>query len=218
MIFENYLETGSIGKIYDLLKEKGIKDRKGKEFSRPCLARILRNITYTGKIKYSGKIYQGIHQPIISEEVFKLAQKIHKKRIRKFRVYKNFLFGSLIKCQECGYKMTPSFTNKWKKGKLKRYHYYRCISTNKKSWQACSVKQVSAERLENYVLENLERISMDKNYIENLVFKLNHELKTPQQKGLELSKVCSKFSVEGILSLKISSPSSLPKNQLKEIF
>ena len=213
LIFETYLKTGSIGKVYDLLKKRNIKERKGKEFSKPYLARILRNITYTGKIKYAGKIYQGIHQPITSEEVFELAQKVHKRRIGKFRVYKNFLFGGLIKCKECGYKMSPCFTNKWKEGKLKRYYYYRCTSTNKKSWQACSIKQVSAERLEDYVLENLERISLDKNYIENLVFRLNHNLKTSHQKGLEPSKVCPKFSVEGIIFIlkKPPLPSSYQK-------
>ena len=193
-IFETYLKTGFMGKVYDFLKEKGIKDRQGKIFSMSFLARILRNITYTGKIKYAGKIYQGIHQPIISEEVFELAQKIHKKRIRKFRVYKNFLFGSLINCKECGYKMSTCFTNKWKQRKLKRYYYHRCTSVNKKGWHACSIKQVSAERIENFILENLERISLDKNYIENLVFRLNHNLKTPHRTGHEPSHLCSKFS------------------------
>lgn len=200
-IFETYLETGSISGVYDLLKDKDVRDRQGKTFSKPFLARILRNIIYTGKIKYAGQIYQGIHQPIISEELFELAQKIHKKRIRKFRIYKNFLFAGLINCKECGYKMSPCFTNKHKDGKLKRYYYYRCTCTNKKSWQACSTKQVSAERLEKYILENLERISIDRDYIENLVFKLNHSsnldlknLPTPQQIGLEPSQVYSKFS------------------------
>jgi len=193
-IFETYLETGSMGEVYNLLKDKNVRNRQGKTFSKSFLARILRNITYTGKIKYAGQIYQEIHQPIISKELFELAQKIHKKRVRKFRIYKNFLFAGLINCKECGYKMSPCFTNKYKDGKLKRYYYYRCTSTNKKNWQACSIKEVSAERLENYVLENLERISIDRNYIENLVFKLNHSsnldlknLPTPQQAGLEPS-------------------------------
>ncbi len=215
-IFETYLETGFIGKVYDFLKEKGIKDRQGKIFSTSFLARILRNITYTGKIKYADKIYQGIHQPIISEEVFNIDQKIHKKRIRKFRVYKNFLFGGLINCKECGYKMSPCFTNKWKQRKLKRYYYYRCTSTNKKGWQACSIKQVSAERLENYILENLERISLDKNYIENLVFRLNHNLKTPHRDGHEPSELCSKFSkfsLEAISSILKSFLSALVRKK-----
>jgi len=134
MIFETYLETGSINRVYDFLKEKNIKNRQGKTFSKARLDFILRNITYTGKIKYAGKIYQGIHQPIISQELFELAQKTHKKRIRKFRIYRDFLFGGLIKCKECGYTMSACFTNKYRNGKLKRYYYYRCTSVNKKGF------------------------------------------------------------------------------------
>ncbi len=204
LIFETYVEIGFIGKLYDFLKEKNIKNRQGKLFLTPVIAFILRNPVYTGKIKYADKIYQGIHQPIISGELFELAQKIHKKRIRKFRIYRDFLFGGLINCKACDYKMTPCFTNKWSKGKLKRYYYYRCTSTYHKNWQDCPVKQISADRLEKYILENLERISLDKNYVENLVFKLNHNLKSsnpefknsspPHRAGYEPSQACSKFS------------------------
>ena len=201
LIFETYVETGSVNEVYDALKEKNIKNRQGKIFSRAHLALILRNIAYVGKIKYAGQIYRGIHQPIISEELFELAQKTHKRRIRKFRIYKYFLLGGLIHCKECGHTMSACFTNKHRNGKLKRYYYYRCTSVNKKGWQACLTKEVSAERIENYILENLERISLDKNYIENFVFKLNHSLNTPSEERIEPSKACSKFSVETIISI-----------------
>jgi len=214
IIFDTYLENGSVNRLFDFLEGRRFKDRQGKNFSKPFLTRILRNITYTGKVNYAGQIYQGIHQPIVSEELFELAQKAHKRRIRKFRVYRHFLLGGLIRCKECGYQMSACFTNKHKEGKLKRYYYYRCGSVNKKGWQACSIKEVSADRLEKYILENLERISLDKNYIENLVFKLNHSLKSsnpdlknstpPVGDGLEPSQVCSKFSkfsVETIASI-----------------
>ncbi len=214
LIFETYLETCLINRVYDLLKEKNIKNRQGKTFLKPFLAFVLRNITYVGKTKYAGQIYQGIHQPIISEELFELAQKIHKKRVRKYRIYRDFLFGGLIKCKECGHKMSACFTNKWRKSKMKRYYYYRCTSIDKKGWQACPIKEVSADRLEKYILENLERISVDRSYVENLVFKLNHSLKglspdfknsgSPVEDGLEPSQVCSefsKFSLETIVSI-----------------
>jgi len=209
LIFETYLETGSVNQLYDLLKEKNIKNRQGKIFSKAHLALILRNIAYTGKIKYAGQIYQGIHQPIISEELFKLVQKTHKRRIRKFRIYKYFLLGGLIRCKECGYKMSACFTNKHKNGKLKRYYYYRCTCVNKKGWRACSIKEVSAERIENYILENLERISVDKNYIENLVFRQNYSLNMPCEDGIEPSGLCSKFSIETIISILQSFLSTL---------
>jgi site-specific DNA recombinase len=214
LIFETYLETGSINELHDLLKAKNIKNKQGKNFSKEHLALILRNITYTGKINYAGQIYQGIHQPIISQELFGLTQKIHKRRIRKFRIYRDFLFGGLIKCKECGYTMSACFTNKHRNGKLNRYYYYRCTSINKKGWQACSIGEVSAERIERYILENLERISLDRDYIDNLVFKLNHSLNSSKPvlknstpavgDGIEPSGLCSKFSkfsVETIASI-----------------
>ena len=197
-IFETYLETGSSASIYQMLKERRIKNRSSKNFSKTNISHILRNVVYVGKVKNREEIYGGIHEPIISEEIFALAQKIHKEKKKKFRVYKNFLFGGLIKCEECGSNMTSCFTNKYIAGKLNRYYYYRCTATMKQDWQACSVKQVSAERLEDFCLENLERISVDKNYIENLIFRLNNDTQAGHRAGYELTDRCSKFSTENL--------------------
>ena len=192
-IFEKYLETKSLSAVYKDLKERGVKNKNGKNFSKTSIAHILRNVVYIGKVKYNDKVYQGIHRAIISEEIFAIAQKIHKNKMKKFRVYKNFLFGGLVKCESCGSNMTSCFTNKRTNGKLKRYFYYRCTSTLKQDWQACPVKQVSAERLESFCLENLERISVDKNYIENLVFRLNSDFQARYGAGYEPTELCSNF-------------------------
>ena len=197
-IFETYIETGSTAKTYQMLKDRGVKNKLGKNFSKTNISHILRNVIYIGKVLHNGEIYQGIHEPIISEEIFALAQKIHKEKRKNFRVYKNFLFGGLIKCEECGSNMTSCFTNKYISGKLSRYYYYRCTATMKQDWQACSVKQVSAERLEDFCLENLERISVDKNYVDNLVFRLNNDEQAGHRAGYELTDGCSKFSTESI--------------------
>jgi len=84
--------------------------------------------------------------------------------------------------------MTPSHTNKKKKCSIKRYYYYRCTSTLKKDWNYCSTKQVNANRLDNYIFQNLERISQDKQYIDSLIFKLNFN-KEDDRFGLEPSQV-----------------------------
>ncbi len=192
LIYETYIETKSLAEVYEKLKEQGVKDRKGKTFSKTAISYILRNTVYTGKIRYDGKLYQGIHKPIITEDLFNLAQQIHKNQEKKLRVYKDFLFGGLINCKECGSKMTPCYTNKRWKGKLNRFYYYRCTSTFKREWNSCRTKQVNASRLEGYILENLERIAMDRNYIENLVFRLNNEPHPGYRSGLELRESCSK--------------------------
>ena len=85
-IFETYIETKSLSKVYDFLKETKIKNRAGKNFYKTNIGHILRNIVYAGKIKHNNNIYQGIHRQIISEEIFALAQKIHKRKLKNFRL------------------------------------------------------------------------------------------------------------------------------------
>jgi len=137
-IFETYLETKSLSAVYKSLKQRSVKNKNGKNFSKTNISHILRNVVYAGKVKYNDEIYNGVHEPIISEEIFALAQKLHKNKMKKFRVYKNFLFGGLINCEECGSKMTSCFTNKRTNGKLTRYYYYRCTSTMKQDWHVLS--------------------------------------------------------------------------------
>src|SRR3989344_232423 len=197
-IFETYIETGSLADTYNSLKEQSIKNRLGKNFSKTNLAYILRNQLYIGKVQHLGEFYAGVHESIVSKEIFDMAQKIHKEKRKNFRVYKNFIFGGLMKCESCGSSMTPCFTNKKTGEKTKRYYYYRCTSTFRENWQECPVKQVSAERLEDFCLENLERISVDKNYIKNLIFRLNNDIQAGHRAGYELTDGCSKFSTENL--------------------
>jgi hypothetical protein len=130
------------------------------------------------------------------------------------RFYPSHIFSGLIKCKECGSFMTPVHTNKKHKGKRRQYYYYRCTSTLKKDWDSCSTRQISAKRLDTYILDNLERISLDRQYIDSLVFSLNNgresgrigifeSSKNPQdyevsdnQAGLELSEDTPAISSE----------------------
>ena len=113
---------------------------------------------------------------------------MHKKCFKKIRLNKSFLLLGLIRCKECNSLMTPCHTNKKQKDKIKRYRYYRCTSTLKKDWNYCSTKQISANRIENDIFQNLERISCDKQYIDSLIFKLNYN-KEDDRLGLEPSQV-----------------------------
>ena len=189
-IYESYITSCSIAKIYRELKIKGVNDRKGVLFSKSRICYILRNIMYTGKTKYAGNLYQGVHQAIISEDMFQLAQAIHKNKKRSMRMYKKYSLAGLIKCKECGSHMTPCHANKKKQGKIKRYYYYRCTKTFHNDWNSCETRQVNANRLENYIFKNLERISHDKHYLDSLIFRLNYT-HGGDRIGLEPSERCS---------------------------
>jgi len=91
----------------------------------------IRNPVYAGKIRYANVIYDGTHQPIIPETVFNLAQTLHKTKEKHHKKMRHHTFAGLVRCGECGLMMTATHANKYKNGKLKRYFYYRCITTLK---------------------------------------------------------------------------------------
>ena len=186
-IFAIFAESGSLAKTYTLLRNKQILNNKNLPFSKAHLQSILRNPIYTGKFRYSGKIYQGMHQPLISEELFNHVQQFFRDKIRKLRLYKEYTLGGLVNCAECGSHMTSSHTNK---GNMRRYYYYRCTKTFKQDWRACSTRQVNANRLEDFIIDNIKRISVDRHYIDSLIFKLNFEGSCVRQ-GLEPTELCS---------------------------
>jgi site-specific DNA recombinase len=186
-IFTLFASAESLAEVYKALKKKLVFNDKNLPFSKAHLQSILKNPVYIGKFRYSGKIYQGMHQPLISEELFNYVQPFFKDKVRKLRLYKDYMLGGLVNCVECGSKMTPSHTNK---GNMRRYYYYRCTKTFKQDWRACSTRQVNADRLESFVIDNLKRISLDTNYIDSLIFKLNFEGSRVHQ-GLEPTDLCS---------------------------
>ncbi|MDO8663283.1 MAG: recombinase family protein, partial [Candidatus Wildermuthbacteria bacterium] len=188
-MFETYIETGSLAAVFRALKEKGVKTKNGNAFPMMKVSRLLQSPIYIGKVFHRGIVYDGIHEPLVSKNVFELAQTIDKTNAKKYTVSKHFLFGGLVKCQHCGTTMSGCYTNKHRKGAVKRYFYYRCTRLNRYTWDACPVKEVSAERLERYCLENLERICVDKSYLENLAFRLNNDFTLGYKKGIEPSGV-----------------------------
>lgn len=84
--------------------------------------------------------------------------------------------------------MTSYYTNKIKEERLKRYYYYRCTKTFKMDWESCNVREVNADRLENFIFDNLERTSNDKIYLDNLIFRLNNDLESGYRSEHELTE------------------------------
>jgi len=105
----------------ELLLEQGLH-AKGKPEVPLCKEKIrvtLQNPFYIGIMKWKGKEYKGIHEPIISEELYYKVQDILRSRKKPNKRKNSFLFSGLIKCGVCG----SSYTTEIQKG---RYVYYRC--------------------------------------------------------------------------------------------
>gem|GEM_PF-714690 len=187
LMFEEFIATGSIVAVMKRIKEENImKVYNDTPYPLNSVFRILRNPVYIGKIKWNEKVFDGLHEPIISKEIFNEAQSLTTKKVRKKRLYKEFLLSGLVKCGSCESSMTNVFTNKIKR----RYYYYKCNKVAKEGKNAvCSVREVNAEKIELFIIENLSRISQDRQYIDNLVFRLVHKI--PHGSGIEPTEVSS---------------------------
>ncbi|MFH0702518.1 MAG: recombinase family protein [bacterium] len=130
--------------------------------TKPSLESMLKNVFYKGLIFYRGRIYKGVHEPIIGEQLFEKVQQAFKKDGKPLqRKEQGFIFSNLMKCPACGCNITAEI----KKGK---YIYYHC------SWgkgkKNCSNKEyIRQEVLEEQFEEVVKRISLDETQKEWLI-------------------------------------------------
>ncbi|MFC1495810.1 recombinase family protein [Candidatus Margulisiibacteriota bacterium] len=196
-MFEIFVKNRSICKTFHELKAKKMFSRSDLPLSKTSISSMLDGIVYTGMIKHKENIYKGIHEPIISKELFEEVQAIRKDKFRPKRSmsYNYSLFPGLIQCKECGSTMCATFTNKLKHNKRTRYFYYRCSSIEKRDRTFCSIRQVSADRLDKFIVDNLDKISKNKQYLDSLIYMLNHNSQD-RLNGFELKGVRSERMAE----------------------
>ncbi len=204
-IYEDFITSGSLFKtMANLRRDNVIHPRFSKPISMTTVSYILRNPVYTGKVRWHKLALPGEHKPIISDELYEHAQMMTKERIRKKRVFKEFLFSGLVKCSSCGSTMTNSFTNK----KSGRYFYYRCTKIIKGSG-TCPVKQINAEKLEKFLIESILRIARDTDYLESL--SLKHALEKPHPTGFELTREYGKYLFTRVQQVLKTAVERLPR-------
>lgn len=101
MIFDKYLEIGTVPALVDFLKSNKIYTRSGKNFYKGHLYRILSNRTYIGKIVHKSNVYSGLHEPIIDFYVFEKTQQLLAQNALIRKNSTNAESGSLLKGKLC---------------------------------------------------------------------------------------------------------------------
>jgi len=79
--FRYYMNGLSITRLREKLNEEG-HIGKEKIWTHSSIRRTLKNPVYYGKIRFSGKEFDGLHEPIITEEVFMEVQVELKKKTK----------------------------------------------------------------------------------------------------------------------------------------
>lgn len=135
-MFEKIGYDGWTGrKLYLWLSDEvDFKTENGKHLCLGNLYRIIQNHFYYGRFEYpknSGNWYDGVHEPIITRELFNIVQEQIKSQILEPRSQqKEFAFTKTMTCGLCGSGITADEKfKKQKNGNMHRYVYYKCTRT-----------------------------------------------------------------------------------------
>lgn len=208
-IFQWYTEEGYGGsKIANMLNERGIKTKRGNNWSQNAVCRILTNEIYTGKI-INGKeeiadFLTGQRKEkdesewlvtlrpelrIIEDEVFDKAQDILKDRHDSFKMTherqsNKYLFSTLIKCKECGW----SFRRTVRQYK-NTYVRWVCSGHNGKGADSCpNAVTVDEEELIQALQEYFQEILGKKKKVINYVIKEFQRVYKAKDDNIEYEK------------------------------
>lgn len=124
--------------------------------------RIL-SITNTGKVPYKGEIFDGCHEPVVSEETYQEIIRMNKMR-SKTRTARHYLLSGKIYCGQCGAKYRYQ---KWGQ-RIICYCYSQQKSKPKFIKNPnCKNKRVDSFEIEDAVLEQIFLMSLDEKKLDN---------------------------------------------------
>jgi site-specific DNA recombinase len=93
--------------------------RSGRRLTKSEIHRVLHNPLYCGDFQWNGKLYRGVHEPLISRELFDDVQAVFEEANRPKYTKHRHAFAGLLTCALCGCAISAEV----KKG---RYVYYHC--------------------------------------------------------------------------------------------
>jgi site-specific DNA recombinase len=171
-IYELYLERQSLIATVQELNRRGWttkhwitkkgREHIGKPFNKNKLFDLLTNIIYLGKVNHKGTIYEGEHEAIVSEDIWRNAQNVLRRNGKNggklVRNKYGALLRSLLYCIPCNAAMTHSYTSK---SPNKQYRYYVCSKAQKQGWSTCPTKSLPAAEIERFVVERIKCIGKD---------------------------------------------------------
>ncbi len=144
-------------KLYKLgFRSKGTAKQLPGKVHKSRLASMVQNPFYIGTIRWNGIETKGIHQPLISKDLWDRVQEVVKVRNvagERRRKHPHYLRGTVY-CGECGSRMSSDI--KTKNGK--EYLYFYCLGQKRRN--GCKQKYISGEDLEKLIVDTYKTFQM----------------------------------------------------------
>lgn len=181
--FELYA-TGlfSYERISKELAKYGFVDSKSKPYTIKRIQDIIKNPVYIGKVSYNNDIFDGVHEPIISDELFYRVQLMLKGSEIKSPKGMVYIYSNLIKCAKCGY----SVVGITKKGAHNSgiYIYYHCSNYSKAHRKEKNVNEVLLDEAMQEVIESFDITEKKIKVIKKEIFNAIDDLKKYEKKSI----------------------------------
>lgn len=212
IIFDKYIHTNlGVNGVTRYLQQHGIQKIARREgelntFSTGFVKGVLDNPVYCGKIAYGRRTTQkvigtrndyhkvktedyivsdGIHEGIVTEEEWKIAEEKRKetgKRHEKiYNIGRCHLLSGIVKCPQCGSGMYGNISRKWKKDKslYKDHFYYACKHRRVLDGHKCNYrKQWREEQINDAVVEVIRKLVTNKRFAEIIKTKIGMQVDT----------------------------------------
>jgi site-specific DNA recombinase len=170
-IFDLYLEKRSLMATVQELNRRGWcrkswqtregRWRQGNAWEVATLRRVLKDSLYAGMAKLGDQTFPGEHDGIVPKAVFNAVQQAMKENKRTggavLRNSQGALLRGLLRCAPCDAAMVHTWARK--AGRL--YRYYVCSAAQKKGRDTCPTRSVPADKLEDFVVEQIRTIGAD---------------------------------------------------------
>lgn len=172
MIFNMYAEGYTTPEIVRHLNEKGLRNKRGKPFTKNSLFTVLRNEKYRGIYIFQDiRIEDGMPRLIDDDLFFKVQDMLKtNKRAPAHKWSKaDYLLTDKLFCGKCGSPMAGE-SGTGKSGA--KYHYYLC--SRKKQYKSCDKKAVRKDEIETLVINHTLALLNDDellDYIADAVYK-----------------------------------------------
>ena len=112
----------SLKAITNILHDRGMRSRVyGNPIQKSVVHEILTNPVYYGAFRHNGNLYKGIHEPLVSRQLFDRVQDVLHGRNQPKKRTRNFLYRGYLHCGICGCALTADL-------KKQKYVYYYCTN------------------------------------------------------------------------------------------
>ena len=166
LIFDLYIKGTSQAEIINTLNAQGFRTAQGKPFNKNSITKIIKNKKYIGTYSYDDIVIEDGIPPIISKNVFQLAQaECARRRTRKAPKAEKaeyLLSGKAF----CGYCKKPlaGVSGTGKSGA--KWYYYYCPTARAK--KGCQKKHVKRDWLEDLVVRKTIEEILQPGVVEHL--------------------------------------------------